>query len=117
MVEVNGIARLGQGGRDLETVIDVAARVLYTDGMSSQVGGSLSEQMNRVLAEHRAGHFGVARKLLAAIPMESTDASLSEEEAARLRELRERFRPDWFGWLMLIGGLLLLVLIVASTWR
>jgi len=42
---------------------------------------------------------------------------MTKEDAARLSELRARFRPDWFGWLMLIGGLLLLVLIVASTWR
>ena len=103
--------------RTLETVIDVAARVLYTDRMSSQVGSSLSEQLDRVLVEHRAGHFGVARKLLAAIPTDSMDVTMTKEDAARLSELRARFRPDWFGWLMLIGGLLLLVLIVASTWR
>lgn len=77
----------------------------------------MSEQLDRALAEHRAGHFGVARKLAANIASSSSSSQLTEEESARLLAFRDRFRPDWFGWLMLLGGLLLFVLIVASTWR
>lgn len=82
--------------------------------MSSHVRSSVSEQLDRVLVEHRAGHFDVARKLLSEIPVGSVETAMSDEEMARYKELRGRFQPDWFGWLMLIGGLLLLGLTVAA---
>jgi len=85
--------------------------------MSSQTDSSLSGQLDRVLAEHRAGHFNKARQLLTAIRPDAAAGSDSEPEQKRLRELRERFQPDRFAWLMLLGGLLLLVAIVAMTWR
>lgn len=85
--------------------------------MSSQVEPTVSAQLDRVLAEHRAGHFGAARELLRVIPASGKESDLSDEDSQRLRELRARFRPDWFAWLMLVGGLLLFVLIVASSWR
>lgn len=83
--------------------------------MSSQDLNPLTEKLNQALAEHRAGHFGRARSLAAAIP--DVDAAQHPEQAASVSALRERFRPDWFALLMLFGGLLLFVLIVASTWR
>ncbi|MBL8636600.1 MAG: hypothetical protein JNM40_25475 [Myxococcales bacterium] len=98
------------------SVIDEAAQVLYTDKVSSQEDLSpLTEKLNQALAEHRAGHFGRARSLAATIP--DVDAAKHPEQAASVAALRERFRPDWFALLMLFGGLLLFVLIVASTWR
>ncbi len=83
--------------------------------MSSQDLTPLEESLHRALSEHRAGHFGRARELVSAIP--DVDATQLPEQAATLANLRARFRPDWFALLMLLGGLLLFVLIVASTWR
>lgn len=98
------------------SVIDEAAQVLYTDKVSSQEDLTLlTEKLNQALAEHRAGHFGRARSLAASIP--DVDSAQHPEQAASVSALRERFRPDWFALLMLFGGLLLLVLIAASTWQ
>ena len=46
--------------------------------------------------------------------MGSDETAMYDEEMARYKELRGRFQPDWFGWLMLIGGLLLLGQTVAA---
>lgn len=95
--------------------VDGRVEVLYTDRVSSQDPSSLEEKLNQALAAHRAGHFGRARKLALAIP--DPDHGQSPEQAAKLSDLRARFRPDWFALLLLFGGLLLFVLIVASTWH
>ena len=65
--------------------------------MSSSQPSPLSGQLDRVLAEHRAGHFGKARLLLA--ELEQNRIWQNPEESHRIAELRERFRPDWFAWL------------------
>ncbi|HMY60164.1 MAG TPA: hypothetical protein PK472_18000 [Pseudomonadota bacterium] len=84
--------------------------------MSSSQPSPLSGQLDRVLAEHRAGHFGKARLLLAELE-QNPDLAKTPEESHRIAELRERFRPDWFAWLLLLGGLLLFAALVATSWR
>lgn len=84
--------------------------------MSSPESSPLSIQLDRALAQHRAGHFDKARGLLNELETQPASPP-TEEERRQIASFRERFRPDGFAWLMLIGGLILLAVTVASTWH
>lgn len=85
--------------------------------MSSPAVSEPKDLLDRAFAEHRAGHFDKARALLQQIDAQPGAADLAGDDAARLAELRTRFQPDWFAWLMLVACLLLFVFSVATTWH